>query len=62
MLDQSREALTVWVMRVGSRILPQRPNHGWMQKGLVLLIVLSAEAEDLMLAQLLPTTATTSNQ
>ena len=33
-----------------------------MQKGLVLLIVLSEEADDLTLAQLLPTIATTSNQ
>jgi hypothetical protein len=40
----------------------QRPDHGWTQKGLVLLIVLSTEAEDLTLAQWLPTVATTSNQ
>ena len=37
-------------------------DHGWTQKGFVLLIVLSTEAEDLTLAQWLPTTATTSNQ
>ena len=45
-----------------SGLRPHRAHHGWTQKGFVLLIVLSAEAEDLMLAQLLPTTATTSNQ
>ena len=38
------------------------PDHGWTQNGLVPLIVLSAEADDLTLAQLVPTIATTSNQ
>ncbi len=39
-----------------------QPSYGWTQNGLVLLIVFSAEADDLTLAQLLPTIATTSNQ
>ena len=37
-------------------------DHGWTQKGVMMLIVLSPEADDLTLAQWLPTIATTSNQ